>query len=263
MFSSEKEIMIKLSPLTALLTMSVVALVCSARENSATRVPVLLELFTSEGCSSCPPADRLLQILDDKQPVPGADLIVLSEHVDYWDRLGWKDPFSSPQYSARQQDYTNRYNFDGVYTPQLVVDGRYGLVGSDGREASAAIEKAIREHKAPIAISAVVHNGNQIMARIDLPTDENFKGTRGILYVAIADNRQESRVGRGENGGRMLAHVAVARLLKQIGPVDFSAASAHEIALPVQAGSGNGLRLIAFIQDSKSGHVLGVTEKKL
>ena len=71
----------------------------------------------------------------------GADLIVLSEHVDYWNSLGWKDPFSSPQYSARQQDYTNRYNFDGVYTPQLVVDGRYGFVGSDGKEASPSVHE--------------------------------------------------------------------------------------------------------------------------
>src|SRR3984957_14235607 len=132
-----------------------------AADNGATRVPVLLELFTSEGCSDCPPADRLLELLDQKQPVAGADLIVLSEHVDYWDRLRWKDPFSSSQYTARQQDYTNRYNFDGVYTPQLVVDGRYGFVGSDGRQASATIHKAMREHKVPIAVSNVARNGNQ------------------------------------------------------------------------------------------------------
>src|SRR5579863_2302945 len=132
--------MSKLSLLVAVIAGFAIVPICRPAESSSAGVPVLLELFTSEGCSSCPPADRLLETLDEKQPVPGADLIVLSEHVDYWDRLGWKDPFSSSQYTARQQDYTNRYNLDGVYTPQLVVDGRYSFVGSDEHEASAAIQ---------------------------------------------------------------------------------------------------------------------------
>ena len=129
-------------PITLLL-----ALVTVGSGADAVRVPVLLELFTSEGCSSCPSADRLLATLGQKQPVAGAYLIVLSEHVDYWDRLGWKDPFSSAQYTARQQEYANRFKMDGVYTPQLVVDGRYGFVGSDAREATSAIQKSIREEK--------------------------------------------------------------------------------------------------------------------
>src|SRR5271155_3950570 len=193
------------------------ALISAPADNGATRVPVLVELFTSEGCSDCPPADRLLELLDQKQPVAGADLVVLSEHVDYWDRLGWKDPFSSSQYTARQQDYSNRYNLDGVYTPQLVVDGRYGLVGSNGREASSAIQKAIRERKIPIEISNVARDGNQITAHIAIHADQSSSSGRAVLYVAVADNRAESHVVRGENSGRVLAHVAVTRVLKQVG----------------------------------------------
>ena len=251
-----------LSLFTAALCLSAGALTCAAADDGAARVPVLLELFTSEGCSSCPPADHLLEILDQKQPVAGADLIVLSEHVDYWNGDGWKDPFSSSQFTARQQDYTNRYNFDGVYTPQLIVDGRFGFVGSDGREASSAIQKAIRERKIPIEISNVARDGDRITAHIQLQADQSFRGGRVALYVAIADNRVESHVARGENAGRSLAHVAVTRLLKQVGTVDLDRASAKDFSVSVPPGP-NGSRIVAFIQDPKSGHVLGVAEQKL
>src|SRR6266481_5186145 len=141
-----------------LLTLTAAASMSIGADKTAARVPVLLELFTSEGCSSCPPADRLLEVLDQEQPVAGAELIVLSEHVDYWDRLGWKDPFSSSQYTARQEEYASKFSRDGVYTPQLVVDGRFGFVGSDGREATLAIQRAMREQKIGIAISHVARD---------------------------------------------------------------------------------------------------------
>jgi len=224
-----------------------------------------LELFTSEGCSSCPPADRLLEAFDQQQPVAGAELIVLSEHVDYWDRLGWKDPYSSSQYSARQQDYTNRFNLDGVYTPQLVVDGRFGFVGSDARQASSAIEKSIRDRKIPLTISNVMRDGSQITAHIATPAaDQNNKGKRGILFVALADNRAESHVARGENGGRTLAHVAVTRVLKQVRTIDLGGATSDEVTLAIPAGAGaSGSRIVAFVQDPASGHILGVAVQKL
>ena len=249
----------------AVFAVSAGAMLCTVAGNKATRIPVLLELFTSEGCSSCPPADRLLEILDQKQPVAGAELIVLSEHVDYWDRLGWKDPFSSSLYTARQQEYSNRFNGDGVYTPQLVVDGRFGFVGSDGREASSAIQKAIREPKIPISISSASHDGNQFVAHIEVSAaDQNLKGGRGILYVALADNRAESYVARGENAGRSLAHVGVTRILKQARIIDLRTGSATDVALTAQRGAETGgSRVVAFIQDPKTGHILGVAAQKL
>ena len=248
--------MLKLGFLAAVFAFSAVA-------DSEVRVPVLLELFTSEGCSSCPPADRLLEVLDQKQPVPGAELIVLSEHVDYWDRLGWKDPFSSSQYTARQREYTNKLNLDDAYTPQLVVDGRFGFVGSDGREASSAIRKAIREPKIPIAITKVARDGDQVAAHIEFPAPtQKIKAGRAVLYVAIADNRAKSHVARGENAGRLMTHVAVTRVLKQVGAIDLENASVRDVVVSSPPGA-NGSRLIAFIQDTKSGHVLGVAVQKL
>ncbi len=245
----------------AILALSSGAFIGSASDNGSPRIPVLLELFTSEGCSSCPPADRLLELLDQKQPVPGADLIVLSEHVDYWDRHGWKDPFSSSVFSARQQEYSYRLQGDGIYTPELVVDGKFGFVGSDRRKASSAIQEAMRDPKIPITISNVTRDGNQVMVHIEVPAaDSRPKSGRGILYLALADDRAESHVVRGENAGRSLAHVAVTRALKRVGAVDLAAATDRNVTLAIRPGAAaNTSRLVGFIQDSKTGHVLAVT----
>jgi hypothetical protein len=216
----------KLIWVASILALSVGALIWATPGRDVTRVPVLLELFTSEGCSSCPPADRLLESLDTKQPVSGAELIVLSEHVDYWNHLGWKDPFSSPQYSARQEEYVRKLGSGDVYTPQLVVDGRFQVVGSDSSEAASSVRKAIREPKIPMAISNITRAGDRVSARIDITASpQSAKAPKGILFVAIADNRDESQVARGENAGRSLAHVAVTRVLKQVGMVDPEGAS--------------------------------------
>ena len=185
--------------------------------------------------------------------------------MDYWNRLGWKNPFSSPQFSARQSAYATQFHLDSVYTPQLVVDGRLQFVGSDGHEAKAAIEKESHEQKRAIAISNVVRAGNRVMAHIAVPAAQMQSGRRApVLYVALADNKAESQVARGENAGRALAHVAVVRYLAQVDTIRGDNPVDKQVALSVQPGVGtNGLRVVAFLQDPGSGHIIGAALHKL
>ena len=136
-------------------TLVAVLLTQPGRASSGETTPVLVELFTSEGCSSCPPADTFLKSLDSDQSLPGIRFIVLEEHVDYWDDLGWRDPFSSHDLTLRQAAYTRRLNVAGPYTPEMVVDGAYEFTGSDRARAGAAFEKARQGLTIPITISSV------------------------------------------------------------------------------------------------------------
>src|SRR4051812_47773720 len=153
--------------LTVLVAILLIALIFSAKNNAQTpsgpRTPVLVELFTSEGCSSCPPADRLLIELKQKQPVPNAQVIALGQHVDYWNYIGWKDRFSSPQFTARQQEYADRLN-DGPYTPQMVIDGTASLVGNDADGVSRAITKAAAAVK-PVQVE-LSQAGDQVQIQL-------------------------------------------------------------------------------------------------
>ncbi len=225
------------------------------------KTPVLLELFTSEGCSSCPPADKLLEAVDRLQPIPGANIIVLSEHVDYWDQLGWRDPFSSAALSNRQAQYAARLHRDGAYTPQLIVDGQAEMVGSDGPAAKSAILKALGLEKLRVNLSRPSREGSYVTVRVEIPS-----GPKGAasMYVALADSRVQSPVGGGENAGRSLLHVAVVRTFIDAGHVRAGDSFSREVRLEVPAGAGaNGLRVIAFLQDQKSGRILGVSEQRL
>jgi hypothetical protein len=240
----------------------VFATLSGGAERNAERTPVLLELFTSEACSSCPPADRLLARLDANQPAAGAELIALSEHVDYFNYPGWKDRFSSPQYTARQQAYTDRYGFDGVYTPELVVDGRFGFVGSDEKAATAAIRKVLHEYKLPISIGEPMLRGKKLSVRVAIAGGESREKTRANLYIALADDRQETRVSGGENSGRVLQHVAVSRSILDAGAVNAGDAFSRELTIDVPDGPARERRIIAFVQDVRSGHVLAVARRR-
>jgi hypothetical protein len=176
---------------------------------SAPRTPVLVELFTSEGCSSCPPADNALARLAQKQPVEGVELIALGFHVDYWDYIGWKDPYASPEYGLRHRRYALNGDDNAVYTPQMVVDGERSFVGGED-EARAQAALAARRPKLPLSLTARVEGGT-VVVRV---RTEKAPAPGQELWVALAEDGLSSEVKRGENAGRRLAHAAVVRTLE-------------------------------------------------
>lgn len=227
-----------------------VCFVSAAR--SAEPVPVLLELFTSEGCSSCPPADQLLEKIDRDQPVPGTDLIVLSEHVDYWNRIGWTDPFSSSDFSRRQQAYAAQFGMDDIYTPQLVVDGGKAVVGGNWPMAARAIQQSLRESKLPVTVRV---DGARV--HIDVPSLQG-DGAKGLVYLVLAANHAKSKVTSGENGGRELTHVAVVLSLRQVAKVSAKESVSKDVQVALKSNfNTSDMRVVVFVQDARTQRVLG------
>jgi hypothetical protein len=226
----------------------------AAQTAKADRTPVLVELFTSEGCSSCPPADALLAKLDRIQPVAGAEIIVLGEHVDYWDE-DWRDRFSSHQYTERQNQYSSRLHFDGPYTPQMIVDGTDQFVGNDGPHALRAIQHAAQTTKLPLTLSRPVVDGNRISATVS--TTAPPAQLRGDLFAALVDPTDTTDVRHGENGGKQLQHVGVVRVMQRIGSLkDLGAPRQFSLTAPANAVPAN-MRVVVFAQSGGQGAVLG------
>lgn len=206
--------------------------------------PVVVELFTSEGCSSCPPADALLGELAAR---PG--VVALAFHVDYWDYIGWKDPYASPASTQRQRDYASALGLRMIYTPQMVVDGRADVVGSDRREVEAAIGAAARRPKVAVTIES---DGGGHRVLIPAATGE-WTGGEATVWLAVFDQVQETKVHRGENGGRTLKEYNIVREWRQIGSWNGAAIS---IPLDVAADADrNGCAVI--VQAGPVGQVLG------
>ena len=222
---------------------------CLAAATAGQRTPVVVELFTSEGCSSCPAADELLLRLDDAQPFPGIEIIALSQHVDYWNRLGWRDPFSAAEFTARQQQYHTVFRTASIYTPQMVIDGRVELVGSDSGKAQRAIVEAAREPKIGVRLEMA---GDRLRVEVKALPKQS-----GEVLLAITENGLQSSVARGENAGRRLRHTAVVRrqrVLGKAGPQPFSTAVALSLDPAWRRGS---LRAVVLVQDRSSRRVLG------
>jgi hypothetical protein len=235
---------------------------------SASGEAVIVELFTSEGCSSCPPADALLQRFDAQQPVAGATIVGLEEHVDYWNHDGWSDPFSSSQWTQRQLDYGSKFQND-AYTPQMVVDGRSQFVGNNGQEAELEIEKAARRVKADVSITSEASNaarGPRFSVTVGkLAGTQN--GDIAEVWLAVAEDGLHSSVSRGENAGRELRHIATLRSLQKIGVADAGGASPsfsadRDINISPNWVPAN-LHVVVFVQMKKSREILGAASTKI
>jgi hypothetical protein len=237
----------------------------ASTDDTAT-TPVLVELFTSEGCSSCPPADALLERMDALQPIPGTRLIVLSEHVDYWNHDGWTDPFSSPSITERQSAYVRALGLKTPFTPQFLVDGTEPLQASDAEQAVQLLRKAASAPKLAMRFASVtVEPGNPAIVRGRIESDVSSEKHRSDVYVAIALDHAESQVSRGENNGRHLTHVAVVTEFTKVGKLETGKSFCEDfrIKLKLPGPAPTNLRIVAFAQESGPGKVIGVVLKSV
>lgn len=237
--------------ITALLAFSWEKKAKNFMDNSEKADFVVLELFTSQGCSSCPSADKLLAKTYEEAQKSHKQLFVLSYHVDYWDRLGWKDPFSQSLFTKRQYEYAKIFGLQGVYTPQVVVNGTKEFVGSDARKLISALESNTHpKAKIDISLEDVKWQNSQVSFEYNLKGD--FKYSQ--LQIAILSKREETNISRGENSGLKLAGSNVVRVLQTLKATEKSTLS---ITVPKDLVKNN-TRIVVFAQDSKSNQIIGV-----
>ena len=214
------------------------------------RKAVVVELFTSEGCSSCPPADELLAHLRQDLSAKNIQVIPLGFHVDYWNSLEWKDRFSSAEYSQRQEQYTQSLRVDGPYTPEMVVDGAVEFVGNDSGQAQRTIREAASQPEvATVKISSAA--ADQLAVQVKAPSSAK----EDQVVLAITEDNLTTQVGSGENGGRTLHHAAVVRELRQLGQVHEGSFQANVPLKLDKDWKRNDLRAVVFVQQGGPGKI--------
>ena len=226
---------------------------------------VVVELFTSEGCSSCPPADTLLARLAEGNAASNAHVIALEEHVDYWDELGWKDPFSSHDWTVRQYNYAGVLGNGNPYTPQMVVDGTVEFSGSRGQQALRSIADAAAQAKTEVTLSqgtASKPGAEAFSVRVG-KLAPSTKGGSAEVWLAITETGLHSSVTRGENAGHELRHAAIVRSMRKIGEarpnLDNSFSADPNVPLRAEWKREN-LKAVVFVQEKKSLKILGAAE---
>ncbi|NML22319.1 DUF1223 domain-containing protein [Pseudoflavitalea sp. G-6-1-2] len=213
----------------------------------------VVELFTSEGCSSCPPADLLIEEL--QQNNTDAPLYILSYHVDYWDHQGWKDTFSDRAYTIRQQQYASWLGLETIYTPQMIVNGQKEHVGSNAQASVQAINEALNKAADYSITLHATHNNHQIELHYQFDGDISGKN----ILLALVQKKGSSKVTAGENEGRMLPHVQIVRqLIQEEGKPE------GRLRIKAPAGFSNAdYELIAFVQNKKNGQIIAATKSMI
>jgi len=236
-----------------------VLVVSSAFGESADRPVVVVELFTSQGCSSCPPADKLLSQLVAGDLLDDIDVIGISEHVDYWNSLGWVDPFSDSRFSERQRAYGRAASRFNAYTPQMIVDGKVAFVGHDRVQAIQAIREAAKRPRAKLDLTL---DGLELTVEISyLPKTKH--NVRYDVMLALIEDGIEVEVSRGENAGRVLMNDGVARRIQRIGLVrseDGMATVVHTIEMQSDWDREN-MRVVVFLQSRRDMAIAGAIQR--
>ena len=228
---------------------------------SAPKTTVLVELFTSEGCSSCPPADALLTKFLREQSIADVEIIPLSLHVDYWDHQGWRDPFASKIFTGRQEAYSKIFGADRLYTPQMVIDGRDELNGSDEAGIRRLVRAAAARPHLPLRIDARAR-GSSVRLSLDLPAAPADAEPIDVL-VALTEDDLSSVVRRGENGGRTLSHVAVVRKLEALGSLERETFVADGQMSLDRTWKPGKMRAVGWLQGRRTRHVYGTASSPL
>lgn len=214
----------------------------------------VIELFTSEGCSSCPPADELVEKINKE--FEGKEIYILAYHVDYWDKLGWKDPFSSSAYSARQYKYGNQFKLSSIYTPQLIINGTAQFVGSDERRLRDELAKETSVNQLPILTINEVITDKKI-AKVNFSVSNANQNDE--IRISLVQKSTTSNVIKGENRGRMLAHVQVVRDQQSI--LANALVKNVSLVLPPEFDPSK-FELIGFVQEQRTGKIIAASRKK-
>ena len=234
----------------ALMVLAAAAASSSGGAGHAASAPgvALVELFTSEGCSGCPPADALLARLVHESEASGRRVYGLSLHVDYWDRLGWRDRFSSAAYTRRQSQYARRFDLQGIYTPEMVVNGDGECVGSNASAVQAQVDRSLARKSEVTPELSVTASGQELRVLCRVP-----RAPQGAtLSVAWVQSRAASAPDAGENGGRKLEHANVVRDLETVALTP----GFHDTIVLHRPEVEDG-EVIAWVQGANQGSVLG------